>query len=149
MCDEAELFAFGTDSSSPFACPDDVIGEIACSTQTGAMITTGGGFSNRWPRPAYQDAQVSGYMGVVTRSLRGSYAAMTRLSHGSYTATGRRSRGGYIVQVSDYIALAARRAKLPNASNYNSSGRGYPDIAAIGQNVPTVFNGSLDMVRHF
>jgi len=73
--------------------------------QTGAMITTGGGFSNRWPRPKYQQPQVS-----------------------------------------SYLELAARRAELPTASLFNSSGRGYPDISAIGQNVPTVFNGSLAMV---
>jgi len=105
VCDESEVYAFGTTSAAPFACPDDVVGEIACSTITGAMITTGGGFSNRWERPKWQDDAVS-----------------------------------------SYLAHAARRAKLPNASLFNATGRGYPDIAAIGQNVPTVFNGSLAMV---
>ena len=30
----AQVFAFGTQSYSPFACPEDVVGEIVCSTQT-------------------------------------------------------------------------------------------------------------------
>ena len=42
-----QVYSYGTLSGMPFSCPDDDIGEIACSADTGAMITTGGGFSNR------------------------------------------------------------------------------------------------------
>jgi hypothetical protein len=80
------------------------VGEIVCSTQTGAMITGGGGFSGRYARPSYQEDAVSGY-----------------------------------------LAALGRRGLLPSAGMFNRSGRAYPDIAAIGQNVPTVFNGSLAM----
>ena len=57
------MYSYGTNANMPFACPDDDIGEIVCSTDTGAMITSGGGFSNRFPRPSYQDAAVRLYLG--------------------------------------------------------------------------------------
>merc|ERR1719313_1761741 len=87
----------------PFACPDDDIGEIACSADTGAMITTGGGFSDRYARPSYQDAAVNEYLDL----------------------------GGN---------------QIPSRTLFNQSGRAYPDIAAISQNIPVVFNGDLVMV---
>jgi len=104
VCNAAEVFALGTQSSSPFACPEEDVGEIVCSTQTGAMITGGGGFSDRFARPQYQADAVQGYLETL-----------------------------------------GRRGLLPSAGMFNRSGRAYPDIAAIGQNVPTVFNGSLAM----
>eukprot|EP01087_Luapelamoeba_hula_P001899 TRINITY_DN116_c0_g1_i1.p1 TRINITY_DN116_c0_g1~~TRINITY_DN116_c0_g1_i1.p1 ORF type:complete len:570 (+),score=74.79 TRINITY_DN116_c0_g1_i1:169-1878(+) len=36
--------------------------EIACSSSTGGVVTTGGGFSYYFPRPAYQAAAVSSYL---------------------------------------------------------------------------------------
>lgn len=36
--------------------------EIACTSQTGGLITTGGGFSIYFPRPSYQDAAVQAYL---------------------------------------------------------------------------------------
>jgi tripeptidyl-peptidase I len=36
--------------------------EVVCSTQTGALITSGGGFSNDAPRPSYQDAAVKAWL---------------------------------------------------------------------------------------
>ena len=43
LCDLEEVYAVGTEASMPFSCPDDDVGEIVCSTDTGAMITSGGG----------------------------------------------------------------------------------------------------------
>ena len=100
-CSFNNVFAYGTPAFMPFACPDDNIGEIASSCATGAMITSGGGFSQRWPRPPYQQSAVGGYL---------------------------------------------RDAALPPASYFNRNGRGYPDLAAVSQNVPVHFNGSLQMV---
>ena len=48
--------------------------------------------------------------------------------------------------VEQYLETLERRGKLPDARMFNRSGRAYPDIAAVGQNVPAVFNGSLAMV---
>lgn len=103
LCDVEEVYSYGTLSGLPFSCPDDDIGEIACSADTGAMITTGGGFSNRYPRPDYQQRQVTEY-------------------------------------------LANRQQDLPPTELFNSTGRGYPDISAISQNVPVVFNEQVVMV---
>jgi tripeptidyl-peptidase-1 len=36
--------------------------EIACSSSTNGLITTGGGFSIYFPRPSYQDSAVKGYL---------------------------------------------------------------------------------------
>jgi tripeptidyl-peptidase-1 len=86
----------------PFACLEAEIGEIACSVQRGAMITGGGGFSDRFPRPSYQDSAVEEYLSTAADSL--------------------------------------------NFSLFNRSGRAYPDISALGQNIPIVFQGQLVMV---
>jgi len=104
ICDVEQVYSYGTASGMPFACPDDDIGEIACSADTGAMITSGGGFSNRYPRPWYQQRQVTEYL----------------TSHGE--------------------------GQIPPARFFNATGRGYPDIAAISQNVPVVFEGQIVMV---
>lgn len=44
-------------------------GESVCSASTGCVITTGGGFSHLFTRPAYQDRQVQAYL---DRSANGS-----------------------------------------------------------------------------
>lgn len=103
VCDVAEVFSYGTNSGMPFSCPDDDIGEIACSADTGAMITTGGGFSNRYSQPWWQKPQVKEY-------------------------------------------LAWGSPEIPPSSLFNASGRAYPDISAVSQNVPCVFEGELVMV---
>jgi len=36
--------------------------ESACSLKTGARITSGGGFSNYYARPAYQESNVLAYL---------------------------------------------------------------------------------------
>mmetsp|Transcript_59924 Transcript_59924/g.185838 ORF Transcript_59924/g.185838 Transcript_59924/m.185838 type:complete len:785 (-) Transcript_59924:33-2387(-) len=101
-CNDDRVFAMGTDSAMPFACPETNVGEIVCSTGRGAMITSGGGFSGRFARPAYQDAAVAEYLQQVEGKL--------------------------------------------DPALFNSSGRAYPDISAIGQNVPIFFQGRLVMV---
>lgn len=65
--------------------------EIVASPATGALIASGGGFSNVAAQPAWQAAAVKAYL--------------------------------------------ASGALLPGAGNFNSSGRGYPDVAALGHNV--------------
>lgn len=85
--------------------------------QTGAMITSGGGFSDRWPRPAYQQGAVSAYLQRAAHARGAGKHRRTTMAEG-----------------------------LPPAALFNASGRGYPDVAAVSQNVPVYFNGSLQMV---
>lgn len=71
--------------------------EIACSSSTGGLITTGGGFSIYFSRPSYQDAAVQNYLNTAPN--------------------------------------------LPPLSMFNSKGRGYPDVAALGHNYLVVISG--------
>ena len=64
--------------------------EVTCSTATGALIVSGGGFSNVAPTPAWQSAAVATFLAA----------------------------GG----------------KLPPAGDFNNTGRGYPDVSALGHN---------------
>ncbi len=71
--------------------------EIACSSSTGGIITTGGGFSVYLSRPSYQDDAVSNYL--------------------------------------------ANAPNLPPSSQFNTKGRGYPDVALLGYNYQVVIGG--------
>jgi len=102
-----QVYSLGTGSSTEFACPDLDVGEIACSAHTGAMITTGGGFSNVFPVPDYQKKAVNSFKKFANSSLTTGF--------------------------------------LPPPEYFNQTGRGYPDLAAIGQNVPVVFARALQM----
>jgi len=73
--------------------------QIVASTATGALITSGGGFSNVAPRPAYQEAAVKTYL--------------------------------------------ADKSALPPAANFNESGRGFPDVTALGHNYFIEAGGAL------
>jgi len=72
--------------------------EIACSSQTGALITSGSGFSNLFDTPSYQKDVVSVYLSNVPSAQK---------------------------------------------SYFNLSGRGYPDISAVGHNIEVVWNGTV------
>lgn len=74
----------GPESSNP---------EIACSSDTGGVITTGGGFSDFYPMPSYQ------------------YSAV---------------RDGYLA------GLKSLPTNSAPVAGYSSTGRGYPDISALG-----------------
>ena len=76
--------------------------EITCSTATGALITSGGGFANYAPQPAWQSAVVATYL--------------------------------------------ASGAKLPPAGDFNATGRGYPDVSALGHNYLIEVGGQLMQV---
>jgi len=70
--------------------PESGSAEIACSSATGGIITTGGGFSINFKRPAWQETVVSNY-----------------LKNGP---------------------------NVPPLNLFNSTGRGYPDVALLGLN---------------
>ena len=40
----------------------EVVGERACSVEDGALISTGGGFSNHFSQPAYQTPEINSYL---------------------------------------------------------------------------------------
>jgi len=76
--------------------------EVACSSSTGGLITTGGGFSVTFARPSYQETVVSNY-----------------LKNGP---------------------------NVPPTSNFNSKGRGYPDVALAGYNYEMILAGQVEGV---
>lgn len=71
--------------------------EVACSSNTGGGITTGGGFSTIYDQTSWQSAQVAAYL--------------------------------------------KNAPNLPPKSMFNPSGRGYPDVAAMGHNYAIVVGG--------
>ena len=73
--------------------------ETVCSKSTGALITSGGGFSEYTPRMQYQDKVVSEYL--------------------------------------------KESSNLPPAGAFNASGRGFPDIAALGHQYYIELNGQV------
>lgn len=75
--------------------------EIACSSSTGGVITSGGGFSYYFTTPDYQKEHVNKFFNI-------SKAA----------------------------------GNLPPDTYYNTTGRGFPDVATIGFNFLVVLNGS-------
>lgn len=76
--------------------------EQTCSYGTGALITSGGGFSVFSKRPSYQDAVVKAYL--------------------------------------------AKSGVTPGPNDFNSAGRGYPDVAALGHNYYIELNGQVSAV---
>mmetsp|Transcript_15517 Transcript_15517/g.49545 ORF Transcript_15517/g.49545 Transcript_15517/m.49545 type:complete len:231 (-) Transcript_15517:74-766(-) len=93
-----------------FSCdvPTEPVEEVAvacCGPEAGAFWTTGGGFSNMYARPPFQDAAVRAY-----------------------------------------LEDPAIKPSLPPVSvGFNASGRGYPDVAAVGQNVLVLVGGQLQI----
>lgn len=78
--------------------PEEGSAEIACQSNKGGGITSGGGFSTIFDRPSYQSSAVESY-----------------LSNGP---------------------------SLPPKSDFASTGRGYPDVAAMAHNYPIVVDGT-------
>jgi tripeptidyl-peptidase-1 len=70
--------------------------EIACSSSTSGTITSGGGFSNLYPMPAFQKSAISNY-------------------------------------ISTYGSVSTTNLVAPYPG-YNSSGRGFPDVALLAKN---------------
>jgi len=72
--------------------------EIACTSDAGGLITTGGGFSITFSRPSYQSTAVKNYFNIAKN--------------------------------------------LPNTNDFASTGRGYPDVSALGHNYVIVDGGN-------
>jgi tripeptidyl-peptidase-1 len=94
-------------SSSPFVTsvgatqgPEAGSDEVACSSRTGGLITTGGGFSNVFQTPQWQQSDVSTYLTSIKSKIPSGYA----------------------------------------------SGRGTPDVSALGHNYVIAVGGELILV---
>lgn len=74
--------------------------ELPCAADAGTGFTTGGGFSNRFPRPEWQDEAVSAYL---------------------------------------------NSASLPPSNYFNSSGRGFNDVGALGYNILVYLRGQTSI----
>ncbi|CAK4006177.1 related to Tripeptidyl-peptidase sed1 [Lecanosticta acicola] len=79
---------------------------------------SGGGFSNIYPRPAYQNASVTNYLTAHTPS------------YPTYNTSG----------------MNNPPESVTNGGLYNIAGRGYPDVSAIGDNVVVVVNGMFELI---
>ena len=75
--------------------------EIVCSHKSGALVTSGGGFSLVAPQPAWQSDAVAAYL--------------------------------------------ASGALLPGPTEFNSSNRGYPDVAAFAHNIAAFQDGLVQV----
>lgn len=80
---------------------------------------SGGGFSNVYPRPSYQNAAVENYFAKYVPNYK-----YYTLAKPNSNPTEAQTKGGI----------------------YNRGGRGYPDIGAIGDNVVIVLNGSPTLI---
>ena len=84
-----------------------------------AIIFTGGGFSNYFPRPSYQDKAVTAYI----KNLNGAYDGLYKYGFCNLAFCESPPNG-----VADYHVCSA-------------SGRGFPDVAARGNNYNVVLGG--------
>lgn len=83
--------------------PEDGKAEIACQSQEGGLITTGGGFSTIFEAPAWQQSTIKGYFNGLSRN------------------------------------------QTP-VTGYATSGRGYPDVSALGRNYVVVIGGRSNVL---
>ena len=92
--------------------------EKACQVDTGGVVTSGGGFSNYYTRPSYQDAAVLGYLGrqfkLLTQSI--TYSPTYPLFHPFYICSATNSP-------------TRAPAPAPTYLTYNTANRAYPDIS--------------------
>ncbi|KAI1325715.1 putative alkaline serine protease AorO [Xylariaceae sp. FL0255] len=91
-----------------------LVGSAAADEETAVTrFPSGGGFSNIYPRPSYQDSAVNTYLTDHTPTYKTYNISGTNNPSESVTA------GGL----------------------YNIGGRGYPDVSAVGDNVLIINNG--------
>ena len=78
----------GDDGTLSYQCSQ--VQEIASSTLTGSRISTGGGFSDVFPRPAYQDAWVKGYLGgFIDRQIPATWFNASGRCYGDISSSAR------------------------------------------------------------
>lgn len=90
--------------------------EITCSSETGCVVTTGGGFSWHFPRPEYQAKAVDSYL---ARAAAAEAAGLT----GALTPPLGAASGWF-----------------------NQSNRGYPDISLVATNFEIFLSGRTSQI---
>ena len=82
--------------------------ERACQSDTDGWVTTGGGFSQHYKRPAYQDTTVPAYL------------------------TKYNAKGPFVVPTMSPSPAVHTDDLVTKSRAYNAGGRGYPDVSAAG-----------------
>ena len=83
--------------------------EVACQSDSGAAFTTGGGFSNLYEKPIWQESSHAAYFSAI--------AMMPP----------------YVNNSKEYPSGHNKNNQFP-FPRYNSKGRGYPDVSMLGKN---------------
>jgi tripeptidyl-peptidase-1 len=94
--------------------------EVVCSAATGASITTGGGFSHLFPRPAYQQDHVRAYLAQAAAKVAPVPVAPPTPMHPS---------------------VVPEPTLLPPSTWFNASNRGFPDVSVLATNYEIVVGG--------
>lgn len=81
----ATMLLIPQDVPKPFFYTDE---EVVCSGELGAIITSGGGFSNVYPRPKYQDQVVSQYLEHSRHSTKPGFFNHTGRAYPDIAALG-------------------------------------------------------------
>ncbi|CAJ1339192.1 unnamed protein product [Effrenium voratum] len=93
------------------SCPSD--GEVACTSDRGGGITTGGGFSNDFPRPWYQEAAVHQYVGQTDKPLPSQKDLIYNSSGRAYPDLAGLSSNYLVLMGSDLQAMSGTSASTP------------------------------------
>ncbi|KAK3997729.1 putative protease [Cladorrhinum sp. PSN332] len=98
-------------------------------------FASGGGFSNVFMRPPWQVKAVDGYLRRANISDLG-YNVTAVAEEGATLLTGGKTGNGWLGGI-----FGGQRGKL-----FNKGGRGYPDVAAVGDNYRIVLRGYADRI---
>lgn len=116
--------------------PEASLPEVACTYNTGGLISSGGGFSNWYERPKYQDT-------VIEQYLLNSSGQVPLPDHTGYNKTGRAypdiSGMIYILSVCMFLSMSSL---LSN----NTISFFIINFLALGHNFPTSVGGKFYLV---
>jgi hypothetical protein len=105
--------------------------EVACQSQLGGVITTGGGFSTYYAAPDWQTDAVAGYF----HTFQSADGAETGIGIDSASRRSKSSdkveKGKPASAIKGGKVIAAAAEAVPS-SGYNPRGRAYPDVSLIG-----------------
>eukprot|EP01133_Synstelium_polycarpum_P006767 gene6767-7866_t len=120
------------------------IGEIVSSIATGSRITSGGGFSNLFGRPSYQDQYVQDYINTHLSNLPSNFYNQSGRAYPDVAALGHNFLvilGGQIVPVDGTSAAAPTFASVLTLINNDLLSRGK---SPIGFANPTIYKVAHD-----
>jgi tripeptidyl-peptidase-1 len=125
--------------------PEFATDEVACSSDTGGLITTGGGFSTHYEMPSYQADAANGYFDAVDTTPETGYASgrgypdISLIGHNYLVAV-----GGYLYEVSGTSCSSPAVAGMTTLVNSKlaKSGRraGVGFVNPLIYSTPSTFN---------